>query len=100
MTEALRHLSADPRMAAAIAHVGTIEPVSPEPVDFPSLARNIVGQQPSGKAADGVWRRVVAGLGEERPGPGDFLKRTPDDLRALGLSRAKAGSGSGRSRCS
>lgn len=79
-------------MAAAIVHVGPIKAVTPEPVDFPSLARNIVGQQLSGKAADTIWRRVVEGLGAERPTPDDFLRRTPEDLRVFGLSRAKAAS--------
>jgi DNA-3-methyladenine glycosylase II len=55
---------------------------------FATLARAIVGQQISVKAADSVWLRFVAAVGSVTP-PFVVL-RTATELRAVGLSRQKA----------
>ena len=54
---------------------------------FMTLARAIVGQQISVKAAQSVWDRVVACAGAVTP-EGVLLKR-PSELRACGLSDRK-----------
>lgn len=54
---------------------------------FFSLARSIVGQQISVKAAESVWNKCVATLGEVAP---EHVARSEDDaLRGAGLSRQK-----------
>ncbi len=54
---------------------------------FLTLARSIVGQQISVKAAQSVWARVVAQLGEVTPDTARTA--TPHELRACGLSERK-----------
>lgn len=54
---------------------------------FGTLARSIVGQQISVKAADTVWGRFVAVVG--RVTPAKVLAATPEELRACGLSAGK-----------
>ena len=54
---------------------------------FSTLARAIVGQQISVKAAQAVWDRVAAHVGTVAPP--HFLTASDDDLRACGLSRSK-----------
>ncbi|MES2945680.1 MAG: DNA-3-methyladenine glycosylase 2 family protein, partial [Pseudomonadota bacterium] len=54
---------------------------------FSTLARSIVGQQISVKAAQTVWRKFVA-LPKQMT-PGDVLKLKVDDMRAAGLSARK-----------
>lgn len=55
---------------------------------FHTLARAIVGQQISVKAADAVWSRLEAQL--DRVSPERALATSADDLRACGLSWRKA----------
>lgn len=54
---------------------------------FVTLARSIVGQQISVKAADAVWGRVAAHLGEVTPE--SVLAASEADLRLCGLSARK-----------
>jgi len=54
---------------------------------FLTLARAIVGQQISVKAAQSVWDRVVACAGEVTPGK--ILSKQRSELRACGLSDRK-----------
>ena len=54
---------------------------------FSTLARSIVGQQISVKAADSVWNRVVGASGEITPQA--VLRRRATTLRACGLSDRK-----------
>ena len=54
---------------------------------FSTLARSVVGQQISAKAALTVWRRLSALL--PKMTPGDVLKLKVDDMRAAGLSARK-----------
>lgn len=56
---------------------------------FATLARSIVGQQISVKAADAVWARFAACLGMPEPAPAAVLAASPGDLRQAGLSLRK-----------
>ncbi len=56
---------------------------------FMTLARSIVGQQISVKAAESVWQRLVLECGK-RPTPASVQKAGVERLRAAGLSGRKA----------
>lgn len=62
---------------------------------FTTLARSIVGQQISVKAAQSVWNRFLALLGQDEVGfrgpipVVDVLRKEPDQLRQVGLSARK-----------
>lgn len=58
---------------------------------FTTLARSIVGQQISVKAAESVWTRFAALLGPagKRVLPAAVLAQTPEALRGAGLSLRK-----------
>lgn len=91
MRRAIRHLQdSDPVMREIIARVGAYRVAYAEP-DFETLARCIVLQQLSGKAAKSIFARLkgaVAGNGRMRPD--EVLAHSPEALRGLGLSRGKA----------
>ncbi|HBO80172.1 MAG TPA: Fe-S cluster assembly protein HesB, partial [Cupriavidus sp.] len=55
---------------------------------FVTLARSIVGQQISVKAAQSVWERLAAMC--PRLTPAQFLKSGPEELAGCGLSKRKA----------
>ena len=58
---------------------------------FTTLARSIVGQQISVKAAQSVWERLVAMVDAASPGvsPAAVLARSVEELRGAGLSARK-----------
>jgi DNA-3-methyladenine glycosylase II len=88
---ALRHLTAaDPRLAPLIeAHGPPTYTTTRDPVL--SLARAIVYQQLSGKAAATIWGRVMALYPRKRFPRAQVILDTPDaDLRGAGMSAAKA----------
>ncbi len=85
----------------AIRHVATVDPVLGRVIDavgpysltlredrFVSLARAIVGQQLSVKAAQTIWGRFADLAGELEPAT--IAGLDDDALRGVGLSRAKA----------
>lgn len=77
----------DPRMAAALAEVGYPE----ERIrgrGMVTLLRTIVGQQVSYKAADSIWSRCEAAVGDASD-PHAWLATSAETLRAAGLSRQK-----------
>jgi len=96
-------------MSDAYGHLGGCEPVIGKlvkahgPLDeeerrrgrpddaYGALLRAIVGQQLSVKAARTIYDRLCALYGERTPTPEELLATDPDKLRAVGLSRAKAG---------
>lgn len=87
--EARRALAAaDPVMAGVIAAAGGAA-LRPRRDAFHSLARSIVGQQISVKAAESVWGRLAAHCGAVTPAA--LAGRTGEELRACGLSLRKAG---------
>ena len=57
---------------------------------YRTLLRTIVGQQVSVAAANSMWRKLEAFLGEEMPAEA-VLAAEFDELRACGLSRQKQG---------
>ena len=72
-------------------------PIHPEidrrgsrPDPWEALARAIVGQQLSTKAARSIWEKLQAQFGGETPEPKALLRRRPATLRRAGLSAAKA----------
>ena len=56
---------------------------------FAALARAIVFQQLSGKAASTIYKRVLLVLDRRQPNPKSILAAAPEDLRAAGLSGQK-----------
>lgn len=77
----------DPCMAGLIHRYGGGLESRGEP--FVTLARSIVGQQISVKAADTIWQRVVAALGGTLPDPQGLLAAGTAGLAGAGLSRRK-----------
>jgi DNA-3-methyladenine glycosylase II len=59
------------------------------PDPYEALARAIVGQQLSTKAAASIWNKVLELFDGETPEPGALLRRRPATLRKAGLSNAK-----------
>lgn len=77
----------DPQLGDVIARVGRVEIPAPDD-PFTELVGSIVGQQLSMKAANTIWKRVIAAAS---PTPEGFASADPDVLRAAGLSRSKTG---------
>jgi DNA-3-methyladenine glycosylase II len=57
---------------------------------YGALLRAIVGQQLSVKAARTIYDRLCALYGDRAPTPEELLATDPEQLRTVGLSRAKA----------
>jgi DNA-3-methyladenine glycosylase II len=79
----------EPRFAKALEHAGYPEPRIRDR-GYETLLRTIVGQQISFKAADAVWKKVAATVGDIEK-PQALLALSFDDLRGAGLSRQKIG---------
>lgn len=77
----------DKRMAEAIAAIGDIHR-QPMGGVFETLVQSILGQQVSIKAADTVWQRLLAAVGEVTPE--SIAACTSETLRACGMSQRKA----------
>lgn len=78
----------DPVLAPVIQRTGT---ATFEPHDdyYGALVNSIIGQQLSVKAASSIKRRFQDLFGGHMPGPEAILRKSEDDLRAVGLSRPK-----------
>jgi DNA-3-methyladenine glycosylase II len=88
MRKALRYLRiADPVMGALIDRVGPYRIEYSEPA-FDTLAKAIVHQQLSGKAALTIYNRLAAAL-EGAVTPENVMRLPPARMRALGLSKQK-----------
>lgn len=88
MQHALNHLQrSDPVLGAIIERVGEFRMEYDEP-SFDTLARAIIYQQLSGKAAATIARRVVEACGGKLE-PERILALHPNKLRACGLSKQK-----------
>ena len=95
---AIAHLrAADPRLAKLIDRAGpfTLQAEAPRPrggtAPFASLARAIVAQQLSGKAAATIYHRVAALTGDDSIGDATAVLALPQArLRSAGLSQNKA----------
>jgi DNA-3-methyladenine glycosylase II len=96
LSEADRHLrSVDHVMGRLIDERGPIDPESDRrgsrPDAYEALARAIVGQQLSTKAARSIWTRVTELFGGGTPSPGALISIEPEKLRGAGLSWSKVG---------
>ncbi|MEP9401983.1 DNA-3-methyladenine glycosylase 2 family protein [Sphingomonas sp. VNH70] len=78
----------EPAFGVALGYAGYPEPRIRER-GYATLLRTIVGQQVSYKAADSVWRKLEAMLGDATD-PARILAASDEALRAAGLSRQKA----------
>ena len=89
MRKAINHLKkADPVIATIIEQVGPYQIRHTDPT-FEALARSIVFQQLSGKAAGTIYGRLAA-VASDPLTPEAVLRLTYDELRAVGLSTQKA----------
>src|SRR5580704_721737 len=89
MRKAINHLKkSDPVLRAIIERVGPCRMEFGEPV-FHSLAEAIVYQQLNGKAAVTIFNRFAALAGKPVT-PEGILKLTPENMRAVGLSKQKS----------
>ncbi|MGH2992991.1 MAG: DNA-3-methyladenine glycosylase family protein [Solirubrobacterales bacterium] len=74
---------------------GPIDPATDRrgsrPDAYEAIARAIVGQQLSTKAAGSIWEKLQAAFGGRTPAPPELLTAEESDLRGAGLSRAKVG---------
>jgi DNA-3-methyladenine glycosylase II len=94
LSEADQHLrSVDHVMRRIIDERGPIDPDTDRrgsrPDPYEALARAIVGQQLSTKAARSIWERLVEILGGTFPEPSGLLAVDAESIRAAGLSRSK-----------
>lgn len=80
----------DPVMATIIQRVGPCQFAVREPT-FETLARSIAFQQLNGRAAATIFDRVRKAAGRRFTARA-FLKLTPEQLRACGLSKQKTAS--------
>jgi DNA-3-methyladenine glycosylase II len=79
----------EPAFARAIKVAGYPEPRIRDR-GYVTLLRTIVGQQISFKAADSVWLKIVATVGDIET-PTALMALADEDLRGAGLSRQKIG---------
>jgi DNA-3-methyladenine glycosylase II len=94
LSEADEHLrSVDRVMRGLIDDGGPIDPDTDRrgvrPSAYEALARAIVGQQLSTKAARSIWERLVHILGGTFPEPAGLLAADAETIRGAGLSRSK-----------
>lgn len=88
--KAADHLAAhDPVLAPIIARIGLFTPV-PHTDYYWELVDSIISQQLSIKAARTIEGRFLDLFDGRQPQPHELLNKTVDELRAVGLSRAKA----------
>ena len=89
-SEAQRHLARRDRiLKRLIADIGHCT-LRQEPNRFASLARSIISQQISTKAAAAISARLEQALASTGVTPGGILALSAEELRAAGLSAAKA----------
>jgi DNA-3-methyladenine glycosylase II len=90
MRKARAHLRrADPVLGALIDRIGPYQ-VSFSKPDFTLLARSIINQQLSGKAAATIYGRLVEALRPHPVNAAGVLRFTVEELRAMGISTPKA----------
>ncbi len=89
---AVRHVErSDRTMARLISRQGRCRlDEAQQRASFAALARSIIYQQLSGKAAATIHRRFVSAVGRRPPNPRSILETPLEDLRSAGLSRQKA----------
>lgn len=88
--KAIQHLSKDPLLKDVITTVVLPETQKSEEV-YNSLLRSIVSQQLSVKAAATIYQRFLNSFIDQNPSPKILLTKSLEELRAVGLSKQKAG---------
>jgi DNA-3-methyladenine glycosylase II len=78
----------EPAIAVALARAG-YPPPRIRDRGYETLLRTIVGQQVSVAAAQSIWNKLAAALGDLTD-PGTVARASDETLRAAGLSRQKA----------
>jgi DNA-3-methyladenine glycosylase II len=86
-------MRADKVLKRVMQERGPIDPAidrrGSRPDPFEAVARAIVGQQLSTKAARSIWEKLLSQFGGETPTPEALLRKRPQTLRKAGLSNAK-----------
>jgi len=86
-------MKADRVLRKVMEEQGPIDPETDRrgsrPDPYEALARAIVGQQLSTKAARSIWERLQGQFGGKTPTPEQLLRKRPETLRKAGLSNAK-----------
>jgi DNA-3-methyladenine glycosylase II len=86
-------MRADKVLKRVMEEHGPIDPAidrrGSRPDPFEAVARAIVGQQLSTKAARSIWEKLLAQFGGETPTPDALLRKRKPTLRKAGLSNAK-----------
>lgn len=94
MTPEAHLRAADPVLGALVAELGPDglgDARAGRPDDhYGALVRAIVGQQLSTKAARTIYGRLTDRFGGRTPTPAEIIADDPEELRSVGLSRAKA----------
>ncbi len=86
------HLSKDPKLAAIIAVTElTVKPSSEDTDVYTVLLNSIVSQQLSVKAASTIFKRFLGIFPDDKPYPEFIADLSDEEIRAVGLSRQKAG---------
>jgi DNA-3-methyladenine glycosylase II len=65
--------------------------IAPTKNAFLSLAKSIISQQISGKAADSIYKKFIAHFSGKKPTPEAYLKLNISQLKSAGISSQKAG---------
>jgi len=78
----------DPAFARAVERAGYPAPRNRDR-GYATLLRTIIGQQVSVAAAQSIWNKLEAQVGDLND-PANIAKASDEDLRAAGLSRQKA----------
>jgi DNA-3-methyladenine glycosylase II len=85
----------DPVLRRLIDEAGPIDPATDRrgsrPDPYEAIARAIVGQQLSTKAAASIWGKLRDTFDGRTPAPGEILEADEQTLRGAGLSRSKVG---------
>src|SRR3954466_1061064 len=86
-------MRADKVLKRVMAERGPLDPEidrrGSRPDPFEAVARAIVGQQLSTRAARSIWEKLLAQFGGEPPTPAALLRKRKPTLRKAGLSNAK-----------
>ena len=80
-------IAADPALGEIIKRCGSGR-LQPRNDAFFSLARSIVGQQISVKAAESIWNKLETALGEVTAQT--ISRRSPEQIRKFGVTRQKS----------
>ncbi|MGB2693655.1 MAG: DNA-3-methyladenine glycosylase [Dehalococcoidia bacterium] len=88
--KARKHLlRADPVMRDIVRRVGPLG-IERRAGAYQSLMRALLYQQLAGAAASAIEKRFLALFGDRQPDPDELLATSPEELRAVGISRQKA----------